>query len=371
MGVSMPPIADITLLLTLLKWVGYDVEAISMLNPLTLPLLTSLDIDSGLNDPADEEGFFSLCKRSSFTLQYLRLAGIPLSLPRLSTYLLAMPSLTVLKLSSCIDNDSTDGFLTFLTYDERQPVLPQLKELSIYRPQARFSAWVMLQMVESRWPSTPLTEVWIGSTAKDSQLKKFGKFASYKLHQAWKRYNWNTSKKPRSQRQNCFNDSDSFIQTQESNPTLCGLHVGKLEYSSRRDTGSVPYTTSNLSVLFKPSTNRCQILELSLRSTKKLTGLRPVFVPLAVIPVHRSVSGMYHTIKTTVAVGLITDASTSRHPVVSWLNFRSGVCSSDPSCLGSGLEFSCIHHPLDNPCALQDLPQAGRSAITMFGHRTV
>ncbi|KAJ7739212.1 hypothetical protein B0H16DRAFT_1759170 [Mycena metata] len=170
MGVSMPPIADITLLLTLLKWVGYDVEAISMLNPLTLPLLTSLDIDSGLNDPADEEGFFSLCKRSSFTLQYLRLAGIPLSLPRLSTYLLAMPSLTVLKLSSCIDNDSTDGFLTFLTYDERQPVLPQLKELSIYRPQARFSAWVMLQMVESRWPSTPLTEVWIGSTAKDSQV---------------------------------------------------------------------------------------------------------------------------------------------------------------------------------------------------------
>ncbi|KAJ7023116.1 hypothetical protein C8F04DRAFT_191954 [Mycena alexandri] len=116
---------------------------------------------------ACEETILSLCKRSSCALQYLGLCFIPLSFLPFSIFLRAMPSLTVLVLSNCVA--ITDELLAFLTYHEGQPVLPQLKRLTICHHDEGFSALVTLQMIESRWDSTPLAAVRIEPMAKAAQ----------------------------------------------------------------------------------------------------------------------------------------------------------------------------------------------------------
>ncbi|KAJ7767805.1 hypothetical protein B0H16DRAFT_337919, partial [Mycena metata] len=161
MGDSMPPIAAITLPLTSLEWVGFGVEAMSIFSAVTLPSLTALEMRD-----ACQETILSLCKRSSCALQYLTLFFIPLSFEPLSIFLCAMPSLTVLVLSNCVS--ITDELLTFLTYQESQPVLPRLERLTIVRHAKGFSALTMLRMVESRWGSTPLAAVRIKPKPKDA-----------------------------------------------------------------------------------------------------------------------------------------------------------------------------------------------------------
>ncbi|KAJ7767812.1 hypothetical protein B0H16DRAFT_1787454 [Mycena metata] len=161
-GDSMPPIAVVTLPLTSLEWIGFDVNAHTIFAPLTLPLLTTLDLRA-----ACEETVLSLYERSSFALQSLKLCFTYVSFLPFSAFLRTMPSLTVLELYTCID--ITDGLLTFLTHDEGRRVLPQLKRLIICRNGSRFSASVLLQMIESRWGSTPLAAVRIEPMTKGAQ----------------------------------------------------------------------------------------------------------------------------------------------------------------------------------------------------------
>ncbi|KAJ7784203.1 hypothetical protein B0H16DRAFT_1876726, partial [Mycena metata] len=151
----VPIILPFKLPLTSLEWVGFDVDPLTIFEPLILPYLTSLKLRD-----ACEETIRDLHQRSSFALQRLSPCFVYLSLLPLSTFLRDMPSLTCVELYHCII--ISDAFLVLLT-NNRPGILPRLQTLIICDKERHFTESAMLQMVESRWYSTPLAKIRIST----------------------------------------------------------------------------------------------------------------------------------------------------------------------------------------------------------------
>ncbi|KAJ7149560.1 hypothetical protein C8R46DRAFT_1309389 [Mycena filopes] len=162
-GFFMPPIAPVRLPLVELDWVALGViDAVSVLGPLILPRLTSLELREGCG-----ASFLKLYDHSKFALHSLCLVFHHISLPSFSAFLRGMPSLTSLELRMCLS--ISNELLDFLTYNNaREGVLPQLERLVLCDRAQIFEESKMLRMVESRWRATPLTQIRISTTQKVS-----------------------------------------------------------------------------------------------------------------------------------------------------------------------------------------------------------
>ncbi|KAJ7756600.1 hypothetical protein B0H16DRAFT_1721665 [Mycena metata] len=157
MGTSMPPIKRVRLPVTTLDWHGLDVDSLSIFEPLVLPQLTSLEMCEGCG-----ASLFCLYEHSKFSLHSLCLVFFHLPLPEFSAFLRSMPSLTSLELRMSLPI-STE-LLELLTYDALKPLLPRLERLTLCDHAQSHGDCVMLNMVESRWRTTPLTDVRIYTT---------------------------------------------------------------------------------------------------------------------------------------------------------------------------------------------------------------
>ncbi|KAJ7642851.1 hypothetical protein B0H17DRAFT_1148747 [Mycena rosella] len=145
-GRIMPPVSAFKLPIQKLTWTGLRVCDISIFIPLILPNLKSLDMREGSG-----RSLLVLQEHSSFALQELTLTFFELSFPVLSKVARATPSITTLELR--LSTALTEQLMEFLTFDDRKPILPHLKNLTLFDrcPHPYFSERTMMRMVESRW----------------------------------------------------------------------------------------------------------------------------------------------------------------------------------------------------------------------------
>ncbi|KAJ7615353.1 hypothetical protein FB45DRAFT_1035348 [Roridomyces roridus] len=154
-GSFMPPIGRVTLPIEEFEWDGYTVvDDASVLAPLVLPRLTTLDMRHGTEDT-----LLALHSRSAFKLESLKLTFYHLTLNGLSTLIRDMSSLADLQLYKTAN--ITDGLLEYLIHDPNntRSVLPRLQRLEIPSDHPHFSERVLMRMIDSRWKLTPLRRV--------------------------------------------------------------------------------------------------------------------------------------------------------------------------------------------------------------------